>query len=100
MKKSFLIIFISLIIVLGAATFFFYQQALSQQKEITAFKARESQRDNIWQTAKIKSEILISDHLEIYGEIWKEYTNHETKQHEWEIGINIDVLKLMDKFKK
>jgi len=49
---------------------------------------------------KIKSEILISDHLEIYGEIWKEYTNHETKQHEWEIGINIDVLKLMDKFKK
>ncbi|MEK9165854.1 MAG: hypothetical protein AAB525_03300 [Patescibacteria group bacterium] len=58
MKKTLLIILISLIIALSAATVFFYQNNLSRQKEIFALKTRESQRDNIWQTAKTKSEIL------------------------------------------
>ena len=58
MKKPILVILISLIVAFGALAAVFYQKTISERKEIGVLKTRESQRDTIWQTAKIKSEIL------------------------------------------
>jgi len=58
MKKPILVSLIMLIVFFSAVVVMFYQDNLSQKKEITALKTRESQRDNIWQTAKTKSDIL------------------------------------------
>ena len=58
MKKPVLILLISFIAALGAVALVFYQKNISLQKEIEVFKIRENQRDTVWQTAKIKSEIL------------------------------------------
>lgn len=58
MKKPLFVVLISLIVAFGAIAAVFYQKNISQQREIALFKTRENQRDTVWQTAKIKSEIL------------------------------------------
>ncbi len=58
MKRQILIIFIGLIVAFGVLAAVFYQKIISQQREIALLETRASQRDIVWQTAKIKSEIL------------------------------------------